>query len=205
MPAIPLKPSLSEVAAFVNDANDGKTEAVREFLDKYGTEIDREDQGMTALRAAAWEGHEDTVALLLERGADVDRGNESGFTALMYSAWFGLSKNVVEMLLQKGAAIDKKGGKYGATTLMEAAMFGRTDIVELLLERGASIDEKNDEGKTALMLAQENNHAESVVLLERAVEKQRQREHEQWLEDTDFSRGLQRAIPVRKLPKFSSC
>ena len=53
----------------------------------------------------------------------------------------------------------------GNTPLTIASAKGRSDIVRLLLAAKANVSAADDDGKTALMLALENNHAEVAKLL----------------------------------------
>ena len=57
--------------------------------------------GNTALNTSAREGHTDTVALLLSKGARVDNVNENGFTPLL-SAANGGHDDVCRLLLSTG-------------------------------------------------------------------------------------------------------
>jgi ankyrin repeat protein len=52
--------------------------------------------------------------------------------------------------------------------LLNAAREGNIAIVKALLDKGIDVNEKDREGKTALMLATENDHTEIVELLEQA-------------------------------------
>jgi ankyrin repeat protein len=61
-------------------------------------------------------------------------------------------------------AIDEPGN----TPLIEAARFGHDQVVSALLLAHANPSIKNDEGKTALMLAAEGRHDETVRVLTQA-------------------------------------
>lgn len=74
----------------------------------------------TALRAAAWGGHEDIVKALLKHGADVNRTDDEGRTALIAAAYMGHSE-IVEHLLDFGAEIDHADSD-GRTALSVAAL-----------------------------------------------------------------------------------
>lgn len=74
----------------------------------------------TALRAAAWGGHEDIVKALLQHGADVNRTDDEGRTALIAAAYMGHSE-IVEHLLDFGAEIDHADND-GRTALSVAAL-----------------------------------------------------------------------------------
>lgn len=74
----------------------------------------------TALRAAAWGGHEDIVKALLQHGADVNRTDDEGRTALIAAAYMGHSE-IVQHLLDFGATIDHADSD-GRTALSVAAL-----------------------------------------------------------------------------------
>jgi ankyrin repeat protein len=58
--------------------------------------------------------------------------------------------------------------EHGNTPLIEAARFGHDKVVTILLLAHADPAMKNDEGKTALMLAAEGRHDETVRVLTQA-------------------------------------
>jgi len=74
----------------------------------------------TALRAAAWGGHEDIVLALLRHGADVNQTDDEGRTALIAAAYMGHSE-IVEHLLDFGAEINHEDAD-GRTALSVAAL-----------------------------------------------------------------------------------
>jgi len=94
---------------------------VVEQLLKHGAMVDCADWDQrTALRAAAWGGHEDIVKALLKHGADVNRTDDEGRTALIAAAYMGHSE-IVEHLLDFGAEIDHADSD-GRTALSVAAL-----------------------------------------------------------------------------------
>jgi uncharacterized protein len=109
---------------------------------------DTTTRGWTALMAAAYRGRRATVALLLDRGADLEVKEMYGRTALMWAAEYG-RREVVTMLLDRGAATEAKSVN-GHTALIIAAEGGEREVVALLLDRGADASARSDEGKTAL-------------------------------------------------------
>ena len=113
-----------------------------------------------ALADAAWKGDTETVALLLDRGADIEAQGVTGKTALIYAAEFGRIETVA-LLLDRGANLEAQDVN-GSTALMYAAGNGRIETVALLLDRGAN---QNEIGLTALLLAEQNGHIEIVALL----------------------------------------
>ena len=65
--------------------------------------------------------------------------------------------------------VDVNGvGENGDTPLIEAARLGHDDVVRVLLIAKADPNIKNKDGKTALQLASEGGHEESVALLTQA-------------------------------------
>ena len=118
----------------------------------------------TALGIAAFRGHTGVVALLLDRGADVNTVGGKYATALGMAAYWGY-KEILTLLLDRGADINIVGGTYG-TALGVAAYEGHKGIVTFLLDRGADVNTvggmygtalgvaacKGDEGIVALLL-----------------------------------------------------
>ncbi|MDZ4212240.1 MAG: ankyrin repeat domain-containing protein [Methylotenera sp.] len=58
----------------------------------------------------------------------------------------------------------------GVTPLMIAAHKDQDMIVSLLLKAGAKASMKDDEGKTALQIAKENDAQKAIVMLEKPME-----------------------------------
>ena len=92
-------------------------------------------KGNTLLMLAAYNGNVETVALLLDHGADPDRRNARAQTPLGGVAFKGYT-GIASLLLDSGAEIDASQGG-GMTPLMYARMFGRADTARLLQARGA--------------------------------------------------------------------
>lgn len=60
---------------------------------KHGCTLDSVDaENRTALRAAAWSGHEEIVKILLQNGAQVNSTDHEGRTALIAAAYMGLMR-----------------------------------------------------------------------------------------------------------------
>jgi ankyrin repeat protein len=94
---------------------------VVESLLEHGAAVDCADSDQrTALRAAAWGGHEDIVLALLRHGADVNQTDDEGRTALIAAAYMGHSE-IVEHLLDFGAEINHEDAD-GRTALSVAAL-----------------------------------------------------------------------------------
>ena len=93
-------------------------------------------------------------------------GGESGLTALHLACHSG-QENMVRLLLNyPGAMADGAADLTGMTPLHMAAMNGHLPVVALLLSKiGTKIDVRDNKGRSSLMLAAANGHAEMAVLL----------------------------------------
>ena len=78
---------------------------------------------------------ERTVALLLERGADVMHANVHGWTPLHQAAYSDLPV-MARMLLDAGADVRAEARGSGGTPLVVALFWGNAGTAELLAERG---------------------------------------------------------------------
>lgn len=115
---------LVEIAHQMFDlARAGRTEELDAYVEA-GVPVDLTDAaGNTLLMLAAYHGHAGTVAMLAERGADVNRLNDRGQSPLA-GAVFKAEREVVEALLEVGADPDA-----GTPTARETArMFGQEGL-----------------------------------------------------------------------------
>lgn len=116
----------------------------------------------TPLMQAARSGDTDTVRLLLDAGADVNRRNAGGMTAL---SWATCSNHpeIVSLLLSAGALVNvpttncgaalHSYSRTGCTELHMAALHGSTACIPLLLAAGADIEAQDMFGRTPFILA----------------------------------------------------
>lgn len=188
---IPLEAGMIDIqgqAALHYAAQRGHLEIAKLLLPKEGSIVDT--NGMTPLMLAAISKHSSVVSALLERQAcacdksqttalmhaaqrgylDITRillpyettmYNIAGETALMMAARFGFD-SIVDLLLNSEAG---NQNNEGMTALMFAAMHGHARIVSRIASSGMELRLTNYNGKTALMLAAENNQIEAASLL----------------------------------------
>jgi ankyrin repeat protein len=78
----------------------------------------------------------DIVRLLLERGADPNRGNDYGWTKL-HQAAYANDRGLAQLMLDAGARTDASARGDGGTPLIAALFWGHREVVDLLgLEPG---------------------------------------------------------------------
>ena len=75
------------------------------------------------------------VRLLLDGGADIDRADAHGATALLAACQEGRVE-VARLLVERGADVER-GRDDGATPLIVACREGQAELVRLLAEKGA--------------------------------------------------------------------
>lgn len=126
--------------------------------------------GRSVLHVAAYNGHVETVRLLLDKGANVDLPDSDGKTALMlcHESWAQgdqiPSEATMVLLIEKTSRVTEEHGKYLST----AARKGSTKVIQALLDCGVNIDAKDHHGWTALNIARQSGHDTAVDLLTKA-------------------------------------
>jgi uncharacterized protein len=113
---------------------------------------------------AAEKGELANVRKALKAGADVDKQDKDGWTALLYATMKG-HQPVVQLLLSAGADPDIAGNK-GETPLVGAVLSDNAGLVKILLDAGADSSIKLMDGTTALDVAHKRGSTEIVSLLE---------------------------------------
>ena len=147
-------------------ANEVKEEKIAKFLEENGAkeffdEKKAEELGQELLKECGQEEiNFEKVKELINKGADIEAKNRSGWTSLMCASYNGHSE-VVKVLLEKGADIEAKDND-GQTSLISASEWNYSDVVKMLLENRADIEAKDNRGKTALDLV-ENDEVKKML------------------------------------------
>jgi ankyrin repeat protein len=124
----------------IKAAKAGNPAAVRALLEADRSLVDaRDSDASTPLHCAAWKGHVDVAAVLLEFGADIQARNDNahwGDTPL-HAAAHGNQRAVAELLIDRGADIHALNAG-GRTPLRETEAHKATAVANLLKKRGAA-------------------------------------------------------------------
>lgn len=137
----------------------------RALLDYEGVEIDAmDDEEQTALSLAIVEHDQDKVALLLQRGADLNLVQSyEGETLLSHAARGGMVELVRELISHYGVDVDKRNDD-GHTALCEAAAENKVEVVEVLLDAGGTdLNGRCSHGQTPLHHAANTPEGEEVA------------------------------------------
>ena len=100
-----------------------------ELLDRYPELVQQRGTNGNDLLGMA--GDSSLVRLLLERGADPNRGNDYGWTKL-HQAGYSNRRELAQVMLDAGARTDLSARGDGGTPLMVALFWGHREVVDLL-------------------------------------------------------------------------
>lgn len=160
-----LLPSAAPLDAF-EAAVLGKADRMAEILDAGEAPPDDESpEGFPLLHLACFFGHEETAALLLDRGAAIERlASHPMGVRPVHAAAAGMHLDLVKLLLDRRADVNAAQGG-GWTLLHHAAHQGNPDFSAYLLDRGADRSAKNEKGQTAADLASALGRDDLAALL----------------------------------------
>jgi uncharacterized protein len=135
-----------------------------------GTVVNADYYGWTPLHLASNKGRPAAVLVLLKYGADVNRKDSSGYSA-MHKAAYDNYADVVKMLHLQGNADLNTQSHGGETALLVAVARNSVETVQYLLQHGANATIKDKYGTEALTLALQHNFTECIELLRQHVTK----------------------------------
>ncbi|XP_037090212.1 E3 ubiquitin-protein ligase MIB2-like [Pollicipes pollicipes] len=147
----------------VRDAAQGRTEAVRQWLEKQRDKVDCKSSGRTALQLACHQGHMETVRLLLHRQASVAATDDDGDTPLHYSA-FGNQPEIMELLIRKSCDVNATN-RGQCSALHVSVNKQHVGCVRVLVKAGCDPNLQDMYGDTALHDAIGKDNLEIIELL----------------------------------------
>lgn len=112
---------------------------------------------------ASYEGNNELVLKLLERGADPNTSGWNGITPLMYAV-DNEHLETVKILVLNGADVNLKP-ENGISALISAVMHNNIEISEYLIRHGADIEIKDNIGNTSLIYAAAYNYFDLCDML----------------------------------------
>lgn len=145
----------------------GEVTAVLSEIDRDPALLEkRSPDGWTPLHLAAFFGHPELAAALLDRGAQVDaRSTNSMKNTPLHAAAAGGHADVVDLLAKRGA--DPNAQQEGGwTALHSAAQAGNREMVSVLVANGAHVNARAENGQGPLDMALMKGHSEVAALLE---------------------------------------
>ncbi len=126
------------------------------------------DSTEQSLIEAARTGDLMMLTSLTEEGADVNRANEQGNTALMMASYEG-NLDCIQFLLESGSEVNWQNHQMNTPLhLATQSEPGNHQCVSALLAAGAHVNSRNQEGKTPLMLIPSqkvSQHGRDIVKL----------------------------------------
>lgn len=132
----------------------GNLEQVKDLVEKHGLGLTidyGEGEKVTPIAKACWDGREEIVRYLLEKGADPNGATGSDKSTPLLEAVKRDRASIVSLLIEKGAKVNTKDSRE-MTPINSAAAAGNVEIVEILVKAKASL-ESETYGLTPLAFA----------------------------------------------------
>jgi len=143
-------------------ARNNNLDLARFLLDNRANPERRNPHGDSALMLAAMLGHQEMVALMLERKPEL---NHAGWNALHYAAFSGHA-GTVALLVAAGSDVNLRAPNT-QTALMLAAKNGHFEVVRILAGARADTALRDPVEGSALDMARKAGHSQIATFLER--------------------------------------
>ena len=128
----------------------------------------------TALLFALESGQLKTAKLLIQKGADLNLTDQTGFPPISYALHSVDNLEILELLLKNGANVNITN-ESGLSPLMQAVSQGNNiETVKLLLKYGANPEWKDVNGKTILDAADIGDNKEVIDLIAQEIERRKE-------------------------------
>jgi ankyrin repeat protein len=148
-------------------AREGRLDYCQYFLD-LGHNVNGLDiYGVTPLYYATVNEHMHIIEFLLNRGADMNFRDSSGYTLFHHVAKIGNLQLVRFLFLKAQYLVNvQQTGWEGVAPIHLASAYGHVEVVSwFIFEAGVNVDTLSLSGKSALMYAAQHNHVDVVIFL----------------------------------------
>jgi len=129
-------------------------------------EID--NNGITALLTAAYNGHLAVFQWLLNNGANISDVDYNGNNSLLFASMDGHLEIISYILINYPALSINSRNKNNNSAILLAALNGQLDTIKFLVESGVNINDKGINAAGIFLLAAQNNH---INVLKWVIEK----------------------------------
>ena len=146
-----LAAELSRGLQLIRAAEGGDLESVLQLIEQVASVEVQDENGRTALIAAAYQNNLPIAEVLIRVGADVNKQDNTKQSAYLISTSEGFLE-LLRLTLQAGADVHSTDS-YNGTGLIRAADRGHVEIIQELLKTDIRIDHINNLGWTALLEA----------------------------------------------------
>ncbi|XP_074606770.1 uncharacterized protein LOC141859796 [Acropora palmata] len=143
-----------------------KLSRVREILDNNPGLIDTVAGGQTALHIACHKGHCNIIRKLIDRGADKDKVDDKGYTAVHHAANGDKTGEALKLLLDKGFDPNVRDSEKGNSPLHLAVNNSNEVVVRILTQHTAcDVNLRDHDGNTPLHCAVAGEKQNMVEML----------------------------------------
>ena len=138
----------------------GNYELMEVLVKQHGSDVTlmRNNQGYTAMHAAAVLGHTDSVTALHALIGDIDLPTSTGETCLHLAARHGKAPTVYD-LCKMGANVEARDDVTLTTPLLVACARGKYYAMDALIMAGADVNARDAHGRTALHMTVRNRRS----------------------------------------------
>ena len=143
----------------------GNTEVVQYLVENSGELLTmRHEDGQSPFLVAGFSGSVELVKYLISRGCDVMDKDNDGWTVLHYACQEG-EQELVQYLVENYPILLTMRDKEGQSPFLVVGISGSVELVEYLISKGCDVLDNDNDGKTILYTACNENKLELVKYL----------------------------------------